>query len=204
MRAAFSKIEIEAEITGRFGKTFNIQEKRTAETLSSGVAEVDSLTGGIPRGAISEISGPASSGRTSLMLSILSYATAHDEICALVDTNDAFAPTTAATAGIDFDRLLWIRCAANLEHSFKATDLLLHAGGFGVVILDMGDVAGEKGRPVLFSWWDRFFRTVGKKTTPRIFIFGEGGTCSFSFLAFVFVSGDRGWKKNHPPKSKQT
>ena len=56
MRAAFSKIEIESEIAGRFGKAFNIQEKRTAETLSSGVAEVDSLTGGIPRGAISEIS----------------------------------------------------------------------------------------------------------------------------------------------------
>jgi hypothetical protein len=59
----------------------------------------------------------------------------------LVDTNDVFAPTAAVAAGIDFDRLLWIRCAGNLEHAFKATDLLLHAGGFGLVILDLGDVA---------------------------------------------------------------
>ena len=203
MRAAFSKIEIESEIAGRFGKAFNIQEKRTAETLSSGVAVIDSLTGGIPRGAISEISGPASSGRTSLMLSILSYATAHDEICALVDTNDAFAPTTAATAGIDFDRLLWIRCAANLEHSFKATDLLLHAGGFGVVILDMGDVAGKDARRIISSWWYRFRRTVENKPTAIIVISEEGCTRSCASLALELDSAAEWSKTNDLQRSNQ-
>jgi len=48
-----------------------------------------------------------------------------------------FRAAAAAETGIDFDRLLWIRCAANIEHAFKATDLLLHAGGFGLVVLDM-------------------------------------------------------------------
>ena len=149
MRAAFSKAEIESDIASRFENAFRLQEKKSALTLPTGVHEVDSLTGGLPRGAISEIFGPASSGRTSLLLSMLSYATTHDEICALVDINDMFAPTAAAPAGIDFDRLLWVRCDANLEHGFKATDLLLHAGGFGLVILDIGDVAGKDARRII-------------------------------------------------------
>src|SRR5690242_3783575 len=139
MRSALSKAEIESNIASRFGDAFRIHEKPAPETLSTGIAEVDALTGGIPRGAITEIFGPRSSGRTSLLYSALAYATAQNEICALVDTNDVFAPTVAV--GVDFERLLWVRCAANLENAFKATDLLLHAGGFGLVILDIGDVA---------------------------------------------------------------
>src|ERR1051326_8380410 len=132
MKAALSKAELQAEIAGRFGDAFRIHEKAVVETLSTGVAEIDALTGGLPRGALSEVFGPASSGRTSLMYSLLAYATTHEEICALVDTNDVFAPTAAAAAGIDFDRLLWVRCAGDLEPAFKTTDLLLHAGGFGL------------------------------------------------------------------------
>src|SRR5262249_30560781 len=134
MKAAFSKAELESDIASRFGDVFKLHEKPVVETLSTGVDEIDALTGGLPRGAISEFFGPASSGRTSLMYSMLGYATAHEETCALIDTNDVFAPTTAAASGIDFDRLLWVRCAGNLEHAFKAADLLLHAGGFGLVI----------------------------------------------------------------------
>src|ERR1700752_958838 len=150
MRNALSKAEIEANIASRFGDAFRLQEKAEPETLSTGIVEVDALTGGIPRGAVTEIFGPRSSGRTSLLYSALAYATAHNEICALIDTNDVFAPTAAAAAGVDFERLLWIRCAANLEHAFKATDLLLHAGGFGLVILDMGDVPGKEGGGIIF------------------------------------------------------
>ena len=106
MRAAVSKVEIEADIAGRFENAFRLQEKKAVLTLATGVAEVDCLTGGIPRGAISEIFGPASSGRTSLMFSLLAHATTHQETCALVDTNDVFSPTAAATAGMDFNRLL--------------------------------------------------------------------------------------------------
>src|ERR1043166_3438766 len=156
MRSVLTKAEIESSIASRFGDAFRIQrahaEKDVPETLSTGIAEVDALIDGIPRGAITEIFGPRSSGRTSLLYSALATATAHDEICALVDTNDVFAPTAAATAGIDLQRLLWIRCAANLEHAFKATDLLLHAGGFGLVILDIGDVAGKEARRIITSW----------------------------------------------------
>src|SRR5436189_6366404 len=129
MRAIVSKAEIESDIASRFENAFRLQEKKTVLTLATGVSEVDTLTGGLPRGAISEIFGPASSGRTSLLLSMLSYATTHDEICVLVDINDVFALTVASLAGIAFDSLLCIRCVANMESTFIATNLLLNARG---------------------------------------------------------------------------
>lgn len=182
MRGAFSKAEIESDIARRFENAFRLQEKKAALTLATGVAEVDSLIGGVPRGAISEVFGPASSGRTSLLLSMLSYATTHDEICALVDINDVFAPTAAAPAGLDFDRLLWVRCGTNLEHGFKATDLLLHAGGFGLLILDMGDVAGKDARRIISSWWYRFRRTIENKPTAVVVMSAEACTRSCASL----------------------
>ena len=185
MRAALSK----AEIADRFGDAFKLHEKTVVETLSTGVPEIDTLTGGIPRGAISEIFGPASSGRTSLMYSILANATAHEETCALIDTNDVFAPTVAAGAGIDFDRLLWVRCAGNLEHAFKATDLLLHAGGFGLVILDIGDVAGKDARRIISSWWYRFRRTVEDRPTVITVISEEACTRSCAALSLELKGG---------------
>jgi recombination protein RecA len=194
MRSALSKAQIESDIAVRFSDAFKVHEKAAAETLSTGIAEVDASTGGIPRGAITEIFGPRSSGRTSLMYSLLAYATAHDEICALVDTNDVFAPAAAATAAIDFDRLLWIRCAANLEHAFKATDLLLHAGGFGLVILDLGDVAGKDARRIISSWWYRFRRTVENRPTSVVVISEEACTRSCAALTLE-LHGQADWSR---------
>lgn len=192
MGKVLSKAAIEADIATRFGEAFKVHQKEASETLSTGVAEVDALTGGIPRGAISEIFGPRSSGRTSLLYSMLAYATAHDEICALVDTSDVFAPAAAAKAEIDFDRLLWIRCAGNLEHAFKATDLLLHAGGFGLVILDLGDVAGKDARRIISSWWYRFRRTVENRPTALTVISEEACTRSCAALALE-LKGTAEW-----------
>jgi hypothetical protein len=190
MRAALSK----AEIADRFGDAFKLHEKSVAETLSSGIPEIDALTGGMPRGAISEIFGPASSGRTSLMYSMLAHATTHEETCALVDTNDVFAPTVASAAGMDFDRLLWVRCAGNLEHAFKTTDLLLHAGGFGLVILDIGDVAGNDARRIISSWWYRFRRTVEDRSTVLMVISEEACTRSCAALTLE-LKGAAEWSR---------
>ena len=168
MKTAFSKAEIESEIASRFSSAFKAREKQPAETMSTGIPEADSLTGGLPRGAITEMFGSASSGRTSFMLSTLAHATHHDEVCALIDTNNCFDPATATAAGVDLDRLLWIRCASNIEHAFKAADLLLQGGGFGLVILDIGDVAGKDARRIISSWWYRFRRVV--ENTPISFL----------------------------------
>ena len=86
----------------------------------------------------------------AVCFSSLAHATNHDEVCALVDTNNAFDPKSASQAEINFERLLWIRCANNLEHAFKATDLLLQGGGFGLIVLDLGDV------PAKNTKWDYF------------------------------------------------
>ena len=163
MRAIISKAEIEAEIAGRFGKSLTLQEKPAVVTLSTGIPALDEFTGGIPQGAITEVFGPPSSGRTSVLFSILASGTTHEEICAIVDTHDVFAPTVAAAAGIDFNRLLWIRCGSSLENAFKTTDLLLHAGGFGLVTLDLGELAGKDAKRIISSWWHRFKRTVENK-----------------------------------------
>jgi hypothetical protein len=192
MRTAISKAELENEIAGRFGDAFRLHEKLPPAMLSTGIPEVDALTGGVPRGAISEIAGSVSSGRTSLMFSLLAQATTNLEVCALIDTNDVFAPTMATTTGIDFDRLLWIRCANNLEHAFKATDLLLHAGGFGLVVLDIGEVAAKDARRIISSWWYRFRKTVENKPTSIIVISQEACTRSCALLTLE-LNGTAAW-----------
>jgi hypothetical protein len=91
------------------------------EMASSGIATLDALTGGLPRGCLTEICGPASSGRTSIMLAALAATTRHGEFCALVDASDALDPHSAAAAGIDLDRFLWVRCGEDLPRSHKST-----------------------------------------------------------------------------------
>jgi recA bacterial DNA recombination protein len=87
-----------------------LEVRPTPEMISSGIHEIDELTGGLPRGCVSEICGPASSGRTSVLLAALSAATRRQEVCALVDTTDALDAVSAAATGVDLERLLWIRC----------------------------------------------------------------------------------------------
>jgi recombination protein RecA len=195
MRAAFSKVEFEAEIASRFGSAFKPHEKRPAEVISTGNCEVDSFIGGLPRGAMSEVFGPASSGRTSFMLSALAHATRHEEVCAVVDTNNAFDPKSAAQAEMNFERLLWIRCANNLEHAFKATDLLLQGGGFGVVMLDLGNVPAKSATRIISSWWYRFRRTLEATPTAMVVIAEESCVRSCASLALE-LRGDICWSSN--------
>jgi hypothetical protein len=82
------------------------------EMVSSGIAALDALAGGLPRGCLTEICGPASSGRTTLLLSALAAATCRGEFCVVVDASDALDPLSVAAAGVDLDRLLWVRCGA--------------------------------------------------------------------------------------------
>jgi len=170
LKLAFSKAEIQSELTERFGSAFKLRETPVAEVMSTGAPEVDRLAGGLPRGAVTEILGPASSGRTSLLHSVLAASTARQEVCALVDTSDSFDATSSADAGVDFDQLLWIRCAANVQHAIKATDLLLQSGGFGLVALDLGDVPSQQAHRIQLSWWFRFRRAIENTPTAMLVI----------------------------------
>ncbi len=80
------------------------------EMASSGIAALDALTGGLPRGCLTEICGPASSGRTSVMLAALAAATRRGEFCAVVDAGDALDPQSLTASGVELERLLWVRC----------------------------------------------------------------------------------------------
>jgi hypothetical protein len=73
------------------------------------------LNGGLPVGAITELTGPECSGRTSLALSFLACQTNDNRVCAWVDVSDTLHPESAAAAGIDLNRLLWIRCGPEPE-----------------------------------------------------------------------------------------
>jgi hypothetical protein len=134
--------------------------------LLTGIVPLDALTGGFPRGAISEILGPHSSGRTTLVHSLLAAATAQQEICAYVDTDDSFDPVSAAASGVALSQLVWVRCGHNAGHALKAADALLHSGGFGVVVLDLCQVSTRVWNRIPISYWYRFRRAI--ENTPTI------------------------------------
>src|SRR6266852_6509124 len=149
---------------------FKIHARRLPELILSGIPGFDAVLGGIPRGAVTDIFGPASSGRTSLLLTLLAQATAREEFCAVVDASDAFDPTSAAAAGVALERLLWIRTGDNAEHALKSTDLLLQAGGFGLVVMDLGDIAPETARRISLASWYRLRRAVENTPTALVVI----------------------------------
>ena len=170
------RARLESSLLERLSSTLLLRERAVPLTISTGVTALDELTGGLPRGALSEIAGLASSGRTGVMLAALAGATRRQEVCALVDASDSFDPASAASAGVDLERLLWVRCSdmprqkfgaartglgrqksashANagfafsgvMEQVLKVTDLLLQGGGFGVVVLDLGDIPPASAR----------------------------------------------------------
>ncbi|MGA8865436.1 MAG: hypothetical protein WB510_00620 [Candidatus Sulfotelmatobacter sp.] len=90
-----------------------LEVRPAPEMVSSGIAALDALAGGLPRGCLTEICGPASSGRTTLLLAALAAATRRGEFCAVVDASDALDPHSVAAAGADLDRILWVRCGEN-------------------------------------------------------------------------------------------
>jgi recombination protein RecA len=80
------------------------------ELLSSGIAELDALTGGIPCGCMTVLWGGASSGKTSALLAALARNTQDEGTCVLIDASDSFDPKSAVAAGVNLGRLLWVRC----------------------------------------------------------------------------------------------
>jgi recombination protein RecA len=144
------------------------QARPAPELVATGVPEVDLATGGLPRGCLTEIYGPASSGRTTLLHSILAEATRRQETCALVDAEDAFDPASAAASGVRLERLLWVRCAHSAEQALRAADLLIQGGGFGLVAMDMADTPPEAARRISLTSWFRLRRAV--ENTPAVLL----------------------------------
>jgi hypothetical protein len=130
-----------------------------SEVLSSGIIDC-------PRGRITEIFGPRSSGRTTVLHSILDAATSRGEFTVLVDTTDSFDPCSAAAAGLKLEKLIWIRCRGNVEHALCAADLVIHSGGFGVVALDLAEASQAALARIPSTTWFRWRRAV--ESTPTV------------------------------------
>jgi recombination protein RecA len=158
-------------------------DAKIRECLPSGIPSLDALMEGFPRGAITEILGPESSGRTTLVHSLLAASTAQLEICAYVDTDDSFDPVSAAAAGVALSQLVWIRCGHNAGHALKAADYLLHAGGFGAIVLDLCQVPLRVSNSVPISYWYRFRRAI--ENTPTILALVEKQTFAKSCASLL-------------------
>jgi hypothetical protein len=227
------------------------------EMVSSGIPALDALTGGLPRGCLTEICGPVSSGRTSLLLAALAAATRRGEFCTVVDASDALDPQSAAAAGVELERLLWVRCGEEspqrtnspqrhrdtekrrneeergcptlvprflrdrvgisqkleigkensrasehrLEQVLRATDLLLESGGFGLIVLDLGDLRPQAARRIPLTTWFRFRRAIEHTPTMLVVIEQQPivGSCSSLLLQLSVPS-----TQYSVPSSEQT
>lgn len=237
--AAALRLEIEHALERRFPAALTPAPRTIHEVCETGIAEVDGLLGGgLPVGAISELTGPESSGRTSLALAFLAQRTAEDRPCAWVDVDDTLDPQSAAANGVRLRQLLWVRCKsreratpANKNHSpgapagnkgtnhpseprplaggpgreqvtqvesdrtsaqrskppqlswakpdwtkldqaLRATDLLLQAGGFAAIVLDLGDTAPQQANRIPAATWFRY-RQAAERTRCCLVVIGQ-------------------------------
>ena len=119
--AATIRLQIEAALAHRVPSALTPPPRLIRPVAATGVSAVDELLeGGIPLGAITEISGPECSGRSTLALTFLAQRTREEKVCAWIDVTDAFQPETAAASRIDLSRLLWVRCGTIPEVSTSA------------------------------------------------------------------------------------
>jgi recombination protein RecA len=171
MRSA-AVTELESLLLARkFDATLSRLLERDAAypVAACGLPGLDALLGGgWRRGEVSEIVGARSSGRTSVLVAALAAATARGEVVGLVDAVDRFDPWSAAAAGVDLTRVLWVRGAGitvemarppvidqAVRQAVRACDLIIRAGGFGLVVLDLADVPGRWVRALPHPTWLR-------------------------------------------------
>lgn len=182
--AAALRLEIERTLEHRFPAALTPAPKTIREVAPTGIRSVDALLeGGLPVGAISEVIGPESSGRTSLTLAFLAKRTEAERVCAWVDAGDAFDPESAAASGVSLKQLLWVRCRSErevtkakpwtrLDQALRATDLLLQAGGFAAIVLDLGDMEPAHAMRIPLAIWFRF-RQAADRTRCSLVVLGK-------------------------------
>jgi hypothetical protein len=195
--ASALRLQIENSLERRFPAALTPVARTIRETAATGIPEVDRLLdGGLPVGAISEITGPVSSGRTSLALTFVARRTQEERVCAWVDAHDAFDSESAAANGVALRQLLWVRCKApahagkpwarpdfsrpdfsrsdfsRMDHALRATDLLLQAGGFAAIVLDLGSTAAEHAMRIPLATWFRF-RQAADRTRCSLLVLAQ-------------------------------
>lgn len=273
--ASALRLQIESALVSRIPSALTPAPRLLRPVVATGVRALDEqLEGGLPVGAISELAGPECSGRTSVALAFVAGLTRAAKVCAWVDVADVLDPVSAAAAGVDLARLLWVRCGVQpgrnerqlllpgfalpeeylapapikkglhggghglhprmetrgLEHAIpellsprcaepqrrvrrqamrtpaapipekpaaravwparkkkpwdrmdqalRATDLLLQAGGFSAIVLDMGGIASEYARRVPLATWFRW-RAAAERTQTSLVLLTQDA-CALS------------------------
>ena len=152
-------------------------EDRRRRPLPTGIAPIDALLyGGFPRGQLSEVFGPSSSGRTGLVQALLARSTQGGALAAFVDPADRLDPASAAAAGVDLARLLWLRGPSRypgpngLAEAVSAVGTLAVSGLFEVVVLDLAGVPEVERRRLPGATWIRLQRMVEDASTALVLL----------------------------------
>jgi recombination protein RecA len=123
------------------------------ETIPTGSLTLDIAVGvgGVPRGRITEIYGPESSGKTTLCLHIIAEAQKRGGLAGFVDMEHALDPTYAGRLGVDLNRL-YVSQPDTGEQALEITETLVRSGAFDVIVVDSvaalvprAEIEGEMG-----------------------------------------------------------
>lgn len=212
--AAAIRLQIESALARKIPSALTPAPRILRPVATTGIEALDEfLQGGLPIGAITELVGGECSGRTSAALSFVAQRTSAAKVCAWIDVSDALDPISAAAAGVDLSRLLWVRCPAqllrrgkqgtsqpsfrprpsaplsqtwpsaarrpaerapwgSLERALRVTDLLLQAGGFSAIVLDMGSLEPEFVSRVPLATWFRY-RAAAERAQCSILLIAQ-------------------------------
>lgn len=103
--------QIEFSLNARLPMALTPPARQLPEQTRCGITAIDELLqGGLPAGVLTELTGPACSGRTTAALAYVATMTQTGGVCAWIDAADALEPECAAASGVDLERLLWVRC----------------------------------------------------------------------------------------------
>jgi hypothetical protein len=152
----------------------------------------------LPRGAITEIIGSPGSGRTAVTQSMIATATRRGEVAAVIDSDDSFDPASAQKAGAELGRVLWVQCGHRVETSLKATDMILHNGGFGLIVLDLCDMPQAALSRVPISYWHRFRLAVEHTSTILLIVSREAVARSCAARQFALRQESLHWRGEAP------
>jgi recombination protein RecA len=206
---------IRAQVESRLPGALTVYERTATEVFPTGIAALDKQIGGIPQGALTQIcaapgmsSDRTSVGKTSLLVSLIAQMTRREQFCALVDASDCFDPASAEPAGVNLSRLLWVRCAGRrklppLEQAFKAADILVQNGGFGLIAVDLGNVPEKLVRKVPLTTWFRFARVVEKMPAALVFLAPYPAAQSCAGLTLHLACAEPHWSNPKNPDAQE-
>ena len=168
------------------------QIQREISLVASGIDQLDDVCkGGLPRGAITEFQ-VSFGGSATVLYSLLAAATQRQEMTALIDPGDGFDLASAAIVGVDLRRLLWVR-ARSVKEALRATELVLDAGGFGLVALDLSFTERRKNKVLPAAAWMRIKKRASLCGALAVVFSATKTVGTFASLSVAVRQGRARW-----------